>query len=71
MLLEKELRDSKDLFTNRTNLDVLIESLRPLAAKETIKITDEAEIAKLNREIESIQTKLEVTKTEYEKKVRP
>ena len=71
MQLEKELRDSKDLFTNRTNLDVLIESLRPLAAKETIKITDEAEIAKLNREIESIQTKLEVTKTEYEKKVRP
>jgi len=42
MQLEKELRDSKDLFTNRTNLDVLIESLRPLAAKETIKITDEA-----------------------------
>jgi hypothetical protein len=68
MQLEKELRDSKDLFTNHTNLDVLIESLRSLAAKETIKITDEAEIAKLNREIESIQTKLEVTKTEYEKK---
>jgi hypothetical protein len=47
MQLEKELHDYTHLFANRTNLDAMIESLRPLAAKETIQIT-EAEIAKLN-----------------------
>ena len=68
MQLEKELHDSEDLFANRSNLNVLIESLRPLVAEETIKLIDQAEIAHLNQEIESIQIKLEASKTEYENK---
>ena len=68
MQLEKELHDSEDLFANRPNLNVLIESLRPLVAKETIKLIDQAEIANLNQKIESIQIKLEVSKTEYQNK---